>query len=325
MTPRARSPDIAAPTRRMLKLPHTIAPTWPVEIAAGRFARSIRRETPEGCALALLGLPDDTGVKMNSGRPGAARGPTAFRDALARYGAAEPGNATLPRVFDAGDVVVTPGSLEETHSRVTTVVSALLDLGLFPVAIGGGHDLTLPFVRAVSARNPGLAGLYFDAHLDVRESPGSGMAFRRLVEDCGVTGLQLHGYRPLVNSREHLNWFRAHGGKIMPDDAPVRLPKPSAPARPNGKRTSPRRSAAGFFVSFDLDVIDAAQAPGVSAANPMGWSVERAAAWMQACGASPQVRCLDLMELNPVHDDQGRTARIAAHLFLSFLAGFAQR
>jgi formiminoglutamase len=290
----------------MSLIPHTTPPVWPT-VSAGRFAATIRHDSSKGCTVALLGLPDDTGVKLNHGRPGATGGPAAFRAALARYGAAESATGTLPRVFDAGDIK--PGrSLDETHRRVTEATSALLAAGLFPIAIGGGHDLTFPFVRAITVKFPKLAGLYFDAHLDVRETPGSGMPFRKLVETCGVSALHLHGFRPLVNSREHLAWFKAHGGKVYPDTA-----KPALPRTKN------------LFVSFDLDVLDAAHAPGVSALNPVGWTVREAEAWVRACGADSRVCCFDLMELNPRFDTDGRTARIAAHLFLSFLTGFAQR
>jgi formiminoglutamase len=286
---------------------HTSAPPWPGDGAAGRFASTIRTESPDGCTIALLGLPDDTGVRMNNGRTGAAGGPKAFRAALARYGAADSAAGPLPLVFDAGDIMPT-GSLEKTHERVTEATAALLERGLFPVAIGGGHDLTFPFVRAVAAKHPKLAGVYFDAHLDVRETAGSGMPFRRLVEDCGVTALHVHGFQPLVNSREHLAWFRANGGRTHLDPSKIALPK-----------------AKDIFVSFDLDVLDAAHAPGVSALNPSGWSVREAEAWMLVCGADKRVRCCDFMELNPAYDTDGRTARVAAHLFLTFLQGFAQR
>lgn len=291
----------------MTLLPNTSAPPWPGEADAGRFASTVRTDSSDGCVIALLGLPDDTGVRMNHGRTGAAGGPKAFRAALARYGAADPAGSPWPRVFDAGDIMPT-GSLEKTHERVTEATAALLGRGLFPIAIGGGHDLTFPFVRAVAATFPKPAGVYFDAHLDVRETAGSGMAFRRLVEDCGVEALHVHGFNPLVNSREHLEWFRAHGGRTHLEPAKVALPK-----------------AENLFVSFDLDVLDAAHAPGVSALNPAGWNVREAESWVRACGANSAVRCFDLMELNPAQDPDGRTARVAAHLFLSFLQGFAQR
>ena len=286
---------------------HTSAPPWPTDVAAGRFASTIRTDSPERCEIALLGLPDDTGVRLNNGRTGAAGGPKAFRAALARYGAADSAAGSLPRVFDAGDVMPT-GSLEKTHERVTEATTALLKRGLFPIAIGGGHDLTFPFVRAVAARYPRMAGVYFDAHLDVRESVGSGMAFRRLVEECGVRSLHVHGFQPLVNSKEHLDWFRAHGGRTHLDPTRVALPRNR-----------------DLFASFDLDVLDAAHAPGVSALNPSGWSVREAEAWALVCGAEPRVRCFDLMELNPTYDTDGRTARVAVHLFLTFLQGYAQR
>lgn len=312
----------------MSQLPNTSAPPWPGDTPAGRFASTIRTDSSDGCTVALLGLPDDTGVRLNNGRTGAAGGPKAFRAALSRYGAADSAAGYLPLVFDAGDVMPT-GSLDKTHERVTEATTALLDRGLFPIAIGGGHDLTYPFVRAVAAKHPRLAGIYFDAHLDVRETAGSGMPFRRLVEDCGVSALHLHGFRPLVNSLEHLDWFRAHGGRTHPDDSPVRLPagvaatSPRSAARGRGRPRSKGRDS--LFVSFDLDVLDAAYAPGVSALNPAGWNVREAEVWVRACGADPRVRCFDLMELNPAHDPDGRTARVAAHLFLTFLAGFAQR
>ena len=230
-------------------IPHTTAPIWPT-VAPGRFATGIQCDSDRGCRVALLGLPDDTGVRLNHGRPGARQGPAAFRAALACYGMAQP---RLPSVFDGGDVK--PGrTLDETHLRVTIATAALLAAGLLPVAIGGGHDLTFPFVRAVAAKHPKLAGIYFDAHLDVRETAGSGMPFRRLVEDCGVGALHLHGFRPLVNSPEHLDWFRAHGGRIYGDTAKVVLPR-----------------AENLFASFDLDVLDAAHAPGsVPSIRPAG-------------------------------------------------------
>ncbi|HVU22832.1 MAG TPA: arginase family protein [Opitutus sp.] len=290
----------------MKVIPHAKPFAWG-RVAPAKFASFIRTERPDGCAVALLGLPDDTGVKLNNGRPGAAEGPAAFRAALARLGTGEPTGVAWPRVFDAGDVV--PGdSLEETHARVTAATGALLKTGLLPVAIGGGHDLTFPFVRAVAKATSTLTGIYFDAHLDVRETRGSGMSFRKLIEECGVQTLHLHGFRPLVNSRAHVAWFAMHGGKVHREGERVRLPK--------GRK---------LFASFDLDVIDMAFAPAVSAANPVGWTPREAERWVRACGADRRVQCFDLMELCPRHDEGGRTARLAAHLFLTFLAGFAAR
>jgi formiminoglutamase len=135
------------------------------------------------------------------------------------------------------------------------------------------------------------------------------MAFRKIVEDCGVTALHLHGCRRFVNTREHDAWFRAHGGRVHDDGGAALLPD----------------EAEHLFASFDLDVLDMAFAPGVSAPNPAGWTPREAERWVFACGADSRVRCFDLMELCPPQDEGGRTARLAAHLFLTFLAGFASR
>jgi arginase family enzyme len=257
---------------------------------------------------------------MNGGRAGAAEGPTAFRAALARYGAAEPSGFAWPGVFDAGDVVPAEGdgesALHETHRRVTEAVTTVLDRGLLPVAVGGGHDLSYPFVRAavVHARkkNPRatIGGVYLDAHLDVRETAGSGMWVRRLIEDCRVGPINCLGASPLVNSGGHLAWFAQQGGCLEGK----RLADGQNPPNPDA-----------VFVSVDLDVLDMAYAPGVSAMNPSGMAPGQVSQFVLGAGSSPGLLCFDLMELCPRHDEGGRTARLAAHLFLVFLRGLAAR
>jgi formiminoglutamase len=301
----------------MAHVPHCREASWPVEIAGAKFASLIERADPAGCVIGLIGLADDTGVAMNNGRPGARHGPGAFRAALARYGVAEPLGFSWPRVFDAGDIE--PGAdLESTHGRVFEAVSWMLDQGLFPVGIGGGHDLTYPFVKAVASRHNvrakatgAFGGVYFDSHLDVREAPGSGMAFRRIIEDCGVRPLIARGLNPMVNSAEHAGWFVENGGKIE--------------GWGPGRFDLPAKTWLQYFVSFDLDVLDAAFAPGVSAPRAGGWDVQTAARALELLAADPRSTCFDIMEFNPEFDVDGRTARVAAHLFLSILRGYARR
>lgn len=301
-----------------MQLPHCVPATWPANISPARFASRIRVNSPEGCKIALIGLPDDLGVRLNSGRPGAASGPTAFRRALASYGVCDPVDVAWPAIYDAGDIQPADGmteqSLHETHNRVTSATRAALELGLFPIGIGGGHDLTFPFARAVieywqSKGTTVSHGIYFDAHLDVRDTIGSGMPFRRLIESCGVRSLSVHGLNMFANSAVHVDWFRAHGGRIEPSHAAA------------AAWTAPSDT----FASVDLDVLDASAAPGVSALNPAGWTPGRLAEWVTRLGTDPSVRCIDFMELNPAHDVDGRTARVAAHLFLSFLAAYTTR
>jgi formimidoylglutamase len=289
--------------------PADIHPTTP-----SRFASTIVRDLAHAhtCRAAILGIPDDTGVRLNGGRPGAALAPRAIRAALATYGVAVPaGGMSFARVFDAGDVI--PGdSLDETHDRVTRATEAILDLGLVPIALGGGHDLTFPFVRAACRRLGVRAGLYTDAHLDVRPEPGSGMPFRRLIEDCGINDLRIVGFRFFVNSPEHFDYFKARAGRVVKPASTIAQAAAHLPKSP-------------AFVSIDLDAIDSSQAPGVSALNPSGLTVDQVASYAHAAGASPQVKCFDIMEHCPPHDEQGRTARVAAYILLRFLAGLSER
>ncbi len=289
-----------------MTLAHLNPVSWDT-IPSSKFA-SLIRSNPDGCQIALIGLPDDTGVKLNGGRLGAKEGPAAFRKALATYGVADPAGWTWPTVFDAGDVDVVEGDLHETHRRVTEAVKSVLDLGLFPIGIGGGHDLTFPFVRAVAQTQGPMHGVYFDPHLDVREADGSGMPFRKLVEIDAAESLRIHGFDPMSNAREHVQWFQSHGGHIHHDTEP-NDPWPIG----------------NTFVSLDLDVIDAAYAPGVSAMNPNGWSPNTAEQWVNAAGRNPSVKCFDIMEFSPPNDHLGRTAKLAARMLLAFLRGYSER
>jgi len=296
-------------------LPHCQPAQYPLDIPATRFASTISTKTPEGCSIALLGMPDDLGVRLNSGRPGAKEGPQAIRDALARYGVAEQFLCDLPRVYDAGDVMPAEGetgaALAQTHDRISECAETLARSNMLVLGLGGGHDLTYALARGVwraHGKKP-MPGLYFDAHLDVRDTVGSGMAFRKLLEEGIASHLRIAGFNPLVNLREHAEWFVKRGCTIAPE----------------GAETLGGIEPQGAFVSVDLDVIEMSAAPGVSAPNPAGLSPHQLASAMYWLGMHYNVRCLDFMELCPPHDEGGRTARVAAHLLLSFLRGVGMR
>jgi formiminoglutamase len=306
----------------------THAALWP-EMRPGRFAETIRLEHPEGCAVALLGLPDDTGVRLNRGRPGAAEGPSAFRAALAALGANYDGERAAAldvAVYDAGDVRPAVGddaaALFATHAHVAAAAQQLHELGLVVVAIGGGHDLSLPTISALSMHiGAPLGGVNLDAHLDVRETVGSGMPFRRLIEGGWLEPRRFVevGLGRFANDAADVTWLERHGARLVSATEVLRegIRAEAHVAHAVGAGTG--------FVSIDLDVLDASLAPGVSAQNPLGLSTRDASALAEAAGRNARVRHFDLMELSPPNDRGGRTARAAAYLFLSFIAGFGQR
>lgn len=316
-----------------MPIPHTTTFDWStLHPRSGRLAASIQSEGPEGCRIALLGLPDDTGIMMNDGRRGARQGPAAFRQALALYGSAHDATTgcdlSALGIFDAGDVEPAGDEIHHTHERVTDAVAALLDLGLLPVCIGGGHDMTYPAVRALcnhlAERNQRFGGINIDPHLDVREQVGSGMAFRRIIEESGEV---IHtrcfaevGLGPFANSTDHIAWLVERGCRLVFFDGNQHelFDRFTEVLEVLGK-------APNFFASFDLDVMDASVAPGVSAVNPMGLTSVTASLMCRALGRMPNLRYFDIMELSPPHDVESSTARLAVHLFLSFLGGVASR
>ncbi|MDT8369092.1 MAG: formimidoylglutamase [Longimicrobiales bacterium] len=335
-----------------MRVPHTRPGNWP-GVAAGRLAERlaplILGDVPDEAALrarpktiALLGLPDDTGIALNGGRMGAAEGPSAFRRALAGYGTAfDAARGSEPPVglHDAGDVIPAEGTdaeaMDATHERVREAVAALHSRGFVPVCVGGGHDLTYPAVRALAEGSGPLGGVNVDAHLDVRERPGSGMPFRALIEGGWVEPerFTVFGAGRFANLGEHVAWLVESGAEIVPmtgaADAPGAFRRVLDRAR-SGEGSgdasgSNRAREASLFVSFDLDALDGAFAPGVSAVNPAGLDVPTATRIAEEAGRAPGVRHFDLMELSPPHDVDGRTARVAALLFLHFVAGFSER
>lgn len=313
-----------------IKIPHTklaqsLAPSQ------DRFAASIHQYSnsepiPVAARIALLGLPDDLGVRLNKGRPGAAEGPAAFRKALAPY--ACPFDALSrkpipPIVIDCGDIIPaegnTPDALHETHDRITDAARAIFDAGLTLVAIGGGHDLTCPTIRALSQSiGAPVSGINVDPHLDVRPNPCSGMPFRSLIEGGFLDPARFTEYAigQFTNSREHTDYLTSRGSTLIPiDSALANDPAPSTLV----SQSNPT------FISLDLDVLDASFAPGVSALNPLGLSPHHLCQFASAAGANQCVRHLDIMELSPPNDAPTMpTARIAALIFMTFVAARAE-
>jgi arginase family enzyme len=332
---------------------HIDPPRWPA-IRPGRWAQRVRTDNAAGCRVALLGLPDDTGVALNSGRPGARHGPRALRAALASFGTSfdRSGGTDLDlSIFDVGDVrpaavqgdAADADAMHETHARITEMATALHEAGMVVVALGGGHDLTLPTVRALS-QHAGVAcrGVNLDPHLDVRDADGSGMPFRRLIEGGWLDPSRFAeiGCGTFSNAREHVEWLRAqHATMIGIEEVDT----------PNFDVMGPMLRVLGpidaaepppAFVSIDLDCLDGSAAPGVSAVNPRGVPVRVAAQAARLAGRHPAVRHIDVMELSPPHDDPawptagalddralpvGRTARLAALLVLECIAGLRER
>jgi formimidoylglutamase len=308
--------------------PHT-RPGADYDARPGRFAARLQRASHHGCRCALLGLPDDLGVQLNGGRAGAQAGPSQFRSALARFGVAWDGLAGRELdllVFDAGDVEPAPGedeaALLETHHRVLEAVTFLQEHGLVPVCVGGGHDLSLPAISALSRRHgAALGGINLDAHLDVRTRVGSGMPFRRLIEAGYLDPRRFAevGLGRFSNDAADLDWISGRGARLIFAESLLEQ------GLDVHALLSHATSGGPAFVSIDLDGLDQSVAPAVSAPSPLGVRLHDAARLAEAAGAHPLIQHFDVMEFCPRFDLDSRTARTAVLLFLHFAAGLLVR
>ncbi len=273
--------------------------------------------------IVLLGFPSDEGVRRNNGRAGASLAPAAIRDAL--RAATIEDDPTLTQLLactrDAGNVPVL-GQMELDQKRLGQAVGSWLRLGSIPIILGGGHETAYGhFLGHVNAGQT-VAILNWDAHADVKnlaEGMGhSGTPFRQAVLHSSRACRQYVGAGLLEERLDpsYLEFIAAHGGKyVMCRDL-----SPEVVDRLYSELHSP------LMATFDMDAVDRAFAPGVSAPAAGGLEPEL---WLRAAfmaGRYSQTLSMDVAEINPKFDTaDGRTARLAAATVLSFIRGIAAR
>ncbi|MFZ9691184.1 MAG: formimidoylglutamase [Phycisphaerales bacterium] len=290
--------------------------------------------------LVIVGFPVDEGVRRNGGRPGAAEAPAAIRHWLHRM-TPDPRDdgrmaALLARTIDLGDVAA-GGDLEQGQARLGEAIAPHLEAGRTVIVLGGGHETAFGvFLGHVAAgRRSFIVNL--DAHADVRplrEIDGvprghSGSPFRQAIEHASAAcaGYAVAGLQATAVAAAHHDWMRSRGATPsfideLPRDADGRL-DPLA-AMPPWKSPADDRHAS-IMATLDLDAVEACSAPGVSAPTPAGLPVDSWLAAAERLGADPRVASLDLVELSPPHDPEGRTARLAALTVWRFLRGWSGR
>jgi formiminoglutamase len=273
--------------------------------------------------IVLIGFPCDEGVRRNHGRPGAASAPAAIRAALYRLGV-ESSDALvnlLALARDLGDVPVT-GDLEADQLRLAETIAPWLALGAVPIVLGGGHETAYGhFLAHVQAGQQDVTIMNWDAHPDVRplnDSKGhSGSPFRQaILHPSGrcrryvVAGLLEARLVP-----EHLEFISQHGGKYYRRSELSLNAIDGIYASLHGP----------LMVSFDMDAVDEAFAPGVSAPAHEGLTKELWLRTAYKAGQDPQALSMDLVEVNPRFDVDGRTVLLAARTILAFLTGLAKQ
>jgi formiminoglutamase len=267
-----------------------------------------------GRKVAILGYAGDEGVSRNQGRRGAANGPIAIRKMMAPMAFHL---LNEPQIFDLGDIVTLDDKMEESHDLITETVSELLTNKVFPVLLGGGHDLAFAHGRGIfnhlKTKGEKLGIINLDAHFDLRP----------LVENQGHSGSPFYQLAKTYPSDFH---YLCLG--IQKAANPTALFETAKKVKVNWMEMEDFtlsnweniglvlndfcNSVNKIYLSIDLDGFSSAYAPGVSAPSPMGFSPELAFKVFEWIAKSGKLISMDVVELNPEHDRDNGTARLAA-------------
>ena len=257
--------------------------------------------------LAVIGFPYDDN---SSFLRGAALAPPVIRAALR----SDSSNLWAERGVDFGasDIWVDAGDLGFTSaaaafSEIEQAVELLLDRSMRPISLGGDHSITYPIIKAFSRRHTRLSILHFDAHPDLYdELQGNRFShaspFARIMEEGLAARLVQVGVRTINgHQRKQAKRFgvEVHEMKDWRGSIDLKLESP-------------------VYISFDLDGLDPAFAPGVSHHEPGGLSTREAISLIHSVKA--KIVGADIVEFNPARDPQGITAMVSAKLFKEIAA-----
>jgi len=271
--------------------------------------------------VAILGCPQDEGVRRNGGRPGAAQGPAEIRRAL--YKMTTRGLEALG-VHDAGDVAPL-ATLEATHAALELAVGKLLADGKRVVVLGGGNDISYPDCTALARHAGDVLAFNVDAHFDVRpdQPRNSGTPYRQLLDEGLLKGPRFFelGSQPFCSAAAHAKYLKDKRATVVPLEAL----RAKGAARVVRRALREAQGAKAVFWGFDLDVVNAAEAPGVSAPNALGLSGAELCELAALAGAEDRTRIVEFSEMNPAFDLDGRTARLAAAAIWHYLSALSSR
>jgi formiminoglutamase len=267
--------------------------------------------------LALLGFACDEGVRRNRGRVGAATAPYSVRRALANLAWHRQAPA-----YDAGDVTCSDGDLEAAQARLGHSVCALLDAGHLPLVIGGGHEVAFGSWSGLAEHLSGQAAptigiVNFDAHFDLRDPAhvhSSGTPFAQIAEQCAARDWPFR-YACLGVSRASNT--RALFQRAAELDVLVREDREIREGSLQAIGAELDAFVAGcdaIYLTIDIDVLPACEAPGVSAPAARGVPLALLEPLLERLRDSGKLRLADLAEINPEYDIDSRTARLAARL-----------
>src|SRR3954447_6026062 len=299
MTPRYGPPDAS------------LAPRY---TGVRTFARLPHVTDAEGVDAAVVGVPFDTATSF---RPGARVGPEAIRAAallLRRWHPALGVDVFAAQsLVDWGDLAVTPGNAEKTAGQIHDGLHGLVGAGVTPLVLGGDHSIVLGELRAHAERHGPVAVVLLDAHADTWESYYGeryfhGTPFKRAMEEGLVDAHRslLAGMRGGLYAASDLDEPRSWGFEIVSCDE-LRAWTPAQYA----DRVKQRIGDGVAYLSFDIDALDPAFAPGTGTPEVAGLHIHEAIAFLRSLRGIAFTG-YDIVEVAPAYDTQGQTTALAA-------------
>ena len=270
----------------------------------------------------FLGFKSDEGVKRNLGRPGAKFGPDNIRKQLANLPSYFNFDVNL---FDAGDVVC-ENDLEKSQRVLSSAVYKILKAGMFPVLLGGGHEIAFghylglyKFFKEKDGTYPAIVNL--DAHFDLRpyhNGVSSGTMFHQIA-DMNIVNKEkfkylVAGIQQSANTKSLFNRADRLGGKyILCKD--IR----NNPIEESLEKVSKFIKNENVYLTICSDVFSSAVAPGVSAPQPFGMFPETGIKFIKHIVRNGNLVSFDIAEIAPRFDDDEQTAKLASVLIFSLL------
>jgi agmatinase len=267
-----------------------------------------------GVDAIAYGIPFDTATSY---RTGPRFGPEAIRSASALI---RPYNPALDvnvidslQLVDFGDVPVSPGDTERTYAQVEEALAPVVEAGVFPAAMGGDHSITLAELRALAKRHGPLALVQLDSHGDTWEQYFGqqyfhGTTFKRAVEEglLDASASVQAGMRGSLYGAEDIQVARDLGFTVLTTDELRDLgPKQY------GELVREKVGRRPVFMSFDIDFLDPAFAPGTGTPEVGGFSTAEALAFLRSLKGIRLEGC-DVVEVSPPYDGPGMVTALAA-------------
>jgi arginase family enzyme len=229
-------------------------------------------------------------------------------------------------VYDEGNWPVSHLSMHEMPEAVEGYASVLPETPL-TLYLGGDNAITRPLVRATGDDLATTGVITFDAHHDVRTlelGPANGTPIRGLLEEDGLPGVNVSqiGIHSFANSAIYRSYCDEQGVVTVTIDQIRETGIDSVVARELKRLETYCKQ---IYVDVDVDVLDAAFAPGCPGARPGGLTVRELALGVKTAAAHPLVKAIDFVEVDAEADRDGLTLDAMAHLLLSAAAGFTER